>query len=102
MIHFGDVHDISRMTERTMPVTVDPHSIKVLGRPLYWAYRQRLTSSASVVSKVCMVLLSWSGAQTGSGQTSRKLLSKSQVEARPRPAGLMGDKGQGRAGRAEN
>jgi hypothetical protein len=37
MVHFGGLHEASCMTDRTMPVTADPQSIKALGTPAYWA-----------------------------------------------------------------
>jgi hypothetical protein len=47
--------DLSSITERTIPVMVDPINVKVACSPRYWAYRQRLASFGSVVSIVDMI-----------------------------------------------
>ena len=48
--------DLSSITERTIPVMVEPINVNVAFSPRYWAYRQRLASFGSVVSIVCMIL----------------------------------------------
>jgi hypothetical protein len=48
--------DLSSVTDRTIPVMVDPVNVNVAFSPRYWAYRQRLASFGSVVSIVCMIL----------------------------------------------
>jgi hypothetical protein len=37
MIHFVGVDVGSSMTDRTIPVTVDPHTVTVFGMPANWA-----------------------------------------------------------------
>ena len=55
MIHRLGVLDLSSMTDRTMPVIVDPIKLNRALPPRYWAMRARLASIGSVVSTDCML-----------------------------------------------
>jgi len=46
------VLDLSSMTDRTMPVIVDPIKLNRALPPRYWAKRARLASIGSIVSIV--------------------------------------------------
>ena len=52
MIHRLGVLDLSSMTDRTMPVIVDPIKLNRALPPRYWAKRARLASIGSIVSIV--------------------------------------------------
>jgi hypothetical protein len=53
--------DLSSITDRTIPVMVDPVNVNVAFSPRYWAYRQRLASFGSVVSIVCIAFTNGRG-----------------------------------------
>jgi hypothetical protein len=56
MIHRLGVLDLTSITDRTMPVIVDPINVNCALPPRYWAMRARLASIGSVVSIACITV----------------------------------------------
>ena len=54
MTHRLGVLDLTSITDRTIPLIVDPINVNCELPPRYWAIRARLASTGSVVSIVCM------------------------------------------------